>query len=221
MNYVQIQRSDGQPRIVFVVIGVRGQRLGLGRFAVNQKAWREAPGRGAHRDRFALQVEHAQVRRAASRKTDLIVFGRPKRIIPRVQPFQPGQREPAIGLLQLRGMLRSPGSNFLLPLRGLRRKWGSHFWLPANDCKDQKRRHERSQQRGYGLLLQRSDSHRVRWLRNFPKTLLCPSVRTTGILSGTPRHAWALPPYKNLAWYPSPCAPINRAAWPMTAPQWP
>ena len=78
-------------------------------------------------DGAAFKMEDADVRGGAWAETDLVVGGGAERVVARLQPFETGEGEPAIGFGEIGDVLSAPGEESLLPfavLCGGSRRYG-------------------------------------------------------------------------------------------------
>jgi hypothetical protein len=116
---VHVERADGEMRRNFVIVGFSAERLLLGVRARHEKVRRESTGRGVESDGFAFEMKYREMSGAACSEMDLVISGRPKRIVSRLEPFEAGEGEPAIGLQQVCNILRSPCCEVFLPGRVL------------------------------------------------------------------------------------------------------
>ena len=109
-----------------VIVRIGAKLLRLRRFSVNQETCGEAAGGSREGHGRALEVQDADVGgpracaaltggRIAGRKTELVVCGGAERVVAGLEPFEAGEREPAIGPQKFRDMLFAPGQQVALP----------------------------------------------------------------------------------------------------------
>ncbi len=124
LDDVEIQRTAGHPRIIFVVISIDMQSLRLCGLAVDEKSLREIARCRIQSYFVAFEVEHAEVGWSADGHVNFIVGGGTEGVIAGVEPLEAGEGQPAVGLLELGSVLLAPSGDFALPRGALRQTRG-------------------------------------------------------------------------------------------------
>src|SRR5229473_1965509 len=120
LDDVEIQRTAGHPRIIFVAVGIDVQGLRLRRIAIDEKPLREAARWRIQRHFVAVEMEHAKTGWSAGGHVNLVVGGGTEGVIAGIQPLKTCQSEPTVRFLELGGVLLAPSSDFALPRGALR-----------------------------------------------------------------------------------------------------
>ena len=111
---VQIQGADCQMwrHLVLVSFGVKWLRLR--RCAGNEKVFREATIGGIQGHGFAFKMKNGEMRGPRC-EVNLVVPCRANGIVAVLEPFEAGERKPAVGLQEVRGVFGTPGDQVFLP----------------------------------------------------------------------------------------------------------
>jgi hypothetical protein len=112
---VHVERAGGEMRRNLVVVGFGAESLLLRGRSRHEQVRRESSGRRIQSDGFAFEMKNRKMSGVACGETDLIVRGGAERVVSGLEPFEAGEREPAIRLQQVCYILRSPCSEVFLP----------------------------------------------------------------------------------------------------------
>jgi len=108
---VHVERANGQVRVESVGISVGAQRSFLGRSAGELKSGREPAGGRNETNDVTGKAKNREVRRSFRRKANSIAGGGAHSIVAGLKPFEAGEGEPSVGLLQRGGMIFAPLEN--------------------------------------------------------------------------------------------------------------
>lgn len=122
-DYVHVESADGEMAGNFIFVRFGSQSLRFGGSAGDEEAGRESSCGRIQRDGFAFQVKDGETGGSRS-EMDFVVGRVADGIVPRLEPFEADEREPAVGLKEFRFVLLAPARRLFFPgslLRDCRR----------------------------------------------------------------------------------------------------
>lgn len=97
-NHVQVERTDGEMGRNLVVIRFGAKQLRPRGRASYKKVGRKSAGGRFQGNGFAIEMKNREMRGAAGYEMDPVVRGGAESIVSRLQPFEAGERKPAVRL---------------------------------------------------------------------------------------------------------------------------
>lgn len=113
-DHIHVESAGGEMERNFVVVRLGSQGLRFCGSPGDEEVRRESSGGRIQRDGFAFEVKDGEMR-WSSGEMDLVVRGGAERVVSGLEPFEAGEREPAVRLEEVRFVFRAPGSIVFLP----------------------------------------------------------------------------------------------------------
>jgi hypothetical protein len=118
-NHVHVESADGKMGRNLVLVGFRSQSLRFCGSAGDEKVGRESSRGRIEHNCFAFEAKNREMSGSGG-EMDFIVGRGAKGIVSGLEPLEPNERKPAVGLEKVRFVLLAPGGVVFLPGRLLR-----------------------------------------------------------------------------------------------------
>src|SRR5260370_13261203 len=113
-NHIHVESGDCEMRGNIVLVGLRSEGLRFCGSAGNEEVWSESSRGRIQRNGFAFEVKDGEMS-GSGREMDFVVGRGTSGIVPGLKPLEADEREPAVGLEEVRFVLLAPDSVFFLP----------------------------------------------------------------------------------------------------------